>query len=613
MPPEGRATHLYEVLEAYRENTTVLLSDGHDTQGVEVPVGTNQESDPAAVGAGVLFAVPVGSALTAPDVGVQAWALSDRLYTGQATSIQAQVYQRGYTGRRAQVELLLDGEVMEAQEVLLDRALQAVEFQVAPSLGPREPTRLHSYACRATVLMEDEAYTENNAESVFIQVTREKTRVLLLEGDPYWDTRALARLIGSHPGYDLTAFYAFGDRRQFVTQSDTGPADTAAAIGPFSDYDIIILGREVQRILDAGQIDALAPFVLDHGGGVVFARGSAFGAQGPGPSPAHRLEAQISPVLFGPREIQHLRLAVSEAARGNPLTNLGGDHHIRQLPGMLAVTRSEGRQSAAVVLLEQAGAGPDAAAVATLRAGRGVTLAVLTDGLWRWELFPAAFEGADSIYAVFWTRALQWLASGGEFLPGQEVSLTLDRLSARPGEAVWIDVNTRYAEADPIRPRLRVTTPDGQDIVLDTPGSPSSPGSPGVPGPSESDGVGGYRFAFTPETRGVYDIQATTPGRPDLIDPAYPPTVRLAVADRSPEQRDTSARPEVMQALSEATGGRCLALDETQPLIDHLQAIATARQAAGRTEYHFARWPVFAVLFIAFGLEWFLRRRKGLA
>ncbi len=587
---DGQATHLYDALAAHPGVTTVLLSDGHDTRGSS----TASAALDASTSAGRVFAVPVGAPLGAPDASVQAWALSDRLFDGQGTEVLAQVYQRGFAGRRAVVELLLEGTPVASTEVGLDAPLQQVRFEIQPTLGPREPARVHGYACRVTVIGAAESYAENNQEDVFVQVTREKTRVLLVEGEPYWDTRSLARLIGSHPGYDLTAVFALGDDRQITTRGPDSPLTGDLTADALQRFDVVVLGRQVQRLLPAEVVEALVPYVRDHGGAVVFARGDAFDEA---ETQGARVAAQISPVRFGRREAQPLRLAVSEAARGNPLTELGGDRAMTRLPGMLAVTRVDGRQSASVVLLEQAGEGPDSAALATLRVGAGVTMAVLTDGLWRWELLPSQLDDLGSVYAVFWTRALQWLASGGEFLPGQDVALALDRLATEPGGAVAIRIDTRYALSEGFNPVVRVTAPRG--AVEELTGLVAS-------------ASGGYQATFTPEETGVYLFALTAPDHPDLIDPAHPLTVRLAVVDRSPERRDTSARPEVLRRITEETGGRCLALDETQPVIDHLREIAVARRQDRTPVYRFAQWPVMALVFGAFGLEWVLRRRGGL-
>ena len=124
--------------------------------------------------------------------------------------------------------------------------------------------------------------------------------------------------------------------------------------------------------------------------------------------------------------------------------------------------------------------------------------------------------------------------------------------------------------------------------------------------------TGKLSASFSPQRPGIYTLKLTTPGRDDLIDPTSPLTTRVAVVERSAEKRDTSAKPELLKQLAEATGGRCLTLDQPQPLIDYLQSLQSLRRAQPRVNYDFNQWPVFAWIAGCFGLEWILRRRNGL-
>ncbi|XAL99473.1 hypothetical protein OT109_18075 [Phycisphaeraceae bacterium D3-23] len=585
----GKATHLHDAAARYHDAALVVLSDGHDTS--EAQAVTSQTGAKR-----VAFAVPVGATQGAPDVALQAWAMSDRLFDGQSTQIEVQVYQRGLSDRRASVELLHDGLAIETQDIVLGSVLQQVVFEVQPGLPPRTPTQVHGYTCRVVVADTDEAHTANNREDVFIQVTREKTRVLLVEGDPSWDTRALGRLLGTHPGFDLSAVYALGDRRRITLRGEESNDVDLLTPEALARFDVVVLGRRVDRLVDPAWAEALATFV-EQGGAAVFAKGRPIEPTNETRRAMLNTIESISPARFGERTFADLRLAVSDEGRGNPLTALGGEDVISRLPGMVAATRVEGRRAASVVLLEEASGGPDAAAVSTLRVGRGVALAVFSEGLWRWELLPTHLAEHESVYAVFWTRAMQWLAAGGEFLPGQDVSLALDRLTVEPGGAVDAQVTMRYAELNGVRAALRLVAPDGSVTTHE---------------PSANDTAGANAARFTPDQLGVYRVELTVPGRPDLVDPAHPVTARFSVVDRSPELRDTAARPEVLQQLAESRGGRCLALDEVEPVLEHLRELRATRTAEDIPVYRFATWPVFTLIFAGLGIEWLLRRRGGM-
>lgn len=594
LKPDGKATRLFDALAQSDADVALILSDGHDTTALG---GIDATNGPGNIGR--IFAVPVGNPRSAPDLALQAWPASDRLLEGQATTIVVALTQRGFADRSAVIELLQNGEVIETRSIILSQTIGELRFDVTPPLAPQRTVEAHHYRARVRLAEGQEAYTENNAEDLFIQVSRGRVKVLLIEGEPYWDTRSLARLIGGHPRFDLTAVFAFGGKRSLRRFGD--------AIEPGNEptedlqaFDIVVLGRHVERLVEQGFATDLVEWVRG-GGAVVFARGLPFDRGDPLGRELLAGIDSISPVTWAQPVVGEMRVRLGSGSdpRG-PLADLQDDAVLSRLPGMLAATRIEGRKTASLVLLEQKpGDGPAMAALTSLRVGSGVTMAVLTEGLWRWELLPGVSGDArdESVYGVFWVRAMQWLASGGVFLPGQDIALEADRLGVEPGENVTLTVSTRYIETDGLDPRLSVLDAGGKFQPLQL--TPSA--TPGR-----------YVASFTPTENGIYTFQLQTPRRDDLIDPDSPLTTRLAVVERSPESRDTSAKPELLKQLTESTGGRCLALDEPDPLLAYLQTLQVLRQPQQDVDYHFNHWLAFVWIAGCFGLEWILRRRSGL-
>jgi hypothetical protein len=595
LTPTGKATRLFDVLGSINTDATLVLSDGHDTTAISAGA-----FDPGQTRAGRLFAVPVGAARSAPDLALQAWPASDRLFEDQATTITVAVGQRGFKGRSAVVELLHNGEVEAQRPITLDAPAQRLTFDITPELAPGRTAQAHHYTARIALAEGEEAYTDNNAEDVFVQVSRGKINVLLIEGEPYWDTRSLARLVGSHPRLDLTAVFAFGDIRRSRIYGEAVEPGTDPTLD-LTPFDIVVLGRRVERRVEPAFAGQLVDFVR-RGGAVVFARGQPFGDDTLGRELRAGVDP-ISPVDWAGPVLGDLRVRINQGAQAQgPLADLRDDEAIARLPGMLAATRIAGRKAASLVILEQQPpeGGPAMAAVTTLRLGSGVTMAVLSEGLWRWELLPGVDDddaSVESMFGVFWVRALQWLASGGAFLPGQDIALEADRLGIEPGQTVTLSVSTRYIETQSLDLRLTATDANGiaQPIALEPASAP-----------------GRYTATVSPTESGVYTFTLTAPGRPELIDPQSPLTTRLSVVDRSVERRDTSARPELLKQLTEPTGGRCLELNESQPLLDYLQTLQELRLAEPDVDYDFNSWPVFAWIAGCFGLEWILRRRSGL-
>ncbi|MBX2853055.1 MAG: hypothetical protein KTR15_15070 [Phycisphaeraceae bacterium] len=596
LSPTGKSTALYRVVAQTNADATLILSDGHDTTRQSLPGDLSS--------AGRVFAVPVGTPRSAPDLGLQAWPDSDRLFEDQSTTITASIRHSGFKEQQAIVELLHEGKTIETMTLTLDQRSAIARFTVTPPLEAGRTMQANHYTARVRPANGDEAYPDNNAGDIFIQTSRGQVKVLLLEGEPYWDTRSLARLVTSHPRFDLTALYAYGkERRSRLIGQTIDP--TTDPVVQLDTFDIVILGRQVQRLVDKGFGDRLVDYVRG-GGAVVFARGqpSAFEAGQDFDdwfAMTQKIDS-VSPVNWAEPVLGEMRVRLGDAddPRG-PLAGLQEGEVLTRLPGMLAATRIDGRKTASLVLLEQQSQdGPVMAAMTSLRVGSGVSLAVLTEGLWRWELLPGVDEQdseVESIYGVLWVRALQWLASGGEFLPGQDIALEADRVTAELSQPINLKISTRYVETNNVGLRLTATHSDGTSEQLT---------------PMLSDTAGTYTAMFTPQQTGVYTVRLTTPGRPDLVEADQPLTTRLAVIERSPERRDTSARPEALKQLVEPTGGQCLDLGEIAPLIDYLQSLQALRGSEDTVDYAFNIWPVFALIAGCLGLEWIIRRRMGL-
>lgn len=620
--PEGRQTRLVDAVREAASNSSLtsrpggvllLLSDGHDTGDVMDPAVTDRLREQGIR----LFAGPVGEASNQPDLAVQAWAEADFLFSGQSTAIHAAIHQRGLSDAQARVELVHQGRRIATETVsLASGGARRVTFDVTPPEPSDQAIEVQGYEVRATLMDAQgvptpnvEPFLANNQRQVFVQVSRERVRVALFEGEPYWETRFLARLLHADPQIEFTAVYHVGSgRRVEVASEQAKPLDPEALDqSALNQFDVVILGKRAERFFPGAKAAMLADFVRQRGGALVLARGQAFSVDTTEGREATALLGSITPVEWGDQQVRDLGLRLTAEGRQSPLLSFeelaSTDAVLTELPGMLAATRVEREKAASVVLLRQAAsrgsAGGEAmAAVAYTNAGRGRVLAVLTDGLWRWGMLPHRQEQYVGVYQLFWSRSIQWLATGGEFLPGQQVSLSLSRVTAKPDDVVEVRVSTRYVAAEAFAPMLRVVGPGGtvEEIT-----------------PTRDTATGGtYTATLRPQEQGIYRIELTAPDHPELIAPEAPLVSRLAVEDPSLELADTSARPEVLEALAEATGGECLATDQRHVLLQHLQQVQQARLSDVRPTYDFARGGVFAIIVGCLVGEWLLRRRGGL-
>ncbi len=635
--PTGDATHLYASLrEALHRGErgywvegdrpdrgiVLLLSDGHDTSG-EGP-----DSAIAMLNARGwrIFAVPVGREVEGPDVAVRAWADASRLLEGQSTQVRAAVSGLGAAGRSVQVNLLHEGRRIAGESVVLDENGRGeARFTIRPEAGRAGEVKLHAYEVAAEPLP-GERHTANNRASVFVQVSRERMRVLLLDGLASWDTRFAIHALRGDAQVELTTMHAIGPDRVAVTRyhggedgdgGDGGGGDGGGGRTRFEDaaeldaaaferYDIIVLGRQVERLLDERGLEGLSRFVKDRGGSIILAAGRPFEPDDPSGRAALEQLGHLLPVDWGADAVTQLRLELTPPGRTAPVLDLAefGDPGVvlSRLPSMRAATRVSDLKAASIVLAEQRPADGEAeaapmAALAYQQVGAdGRVFAILSDGLWQWAFLPPGLDEYRSLYQVFWLRLLRWLALGDDFLPGQDVALSLDRMLVRRGGEVDVQVATRF-EVEGFSPELTITTPQGETL--------SQPLSP----MGESGRRHGTRVRA--EQEGVYTVGVSAAIGED--DNAEPVTLerRFAVREASEERRDPSADRAAMEHLAQATGGRVLELDEPEALLDELEDVERLSEGDPVIEDAFDQPWLLALALFLFTAEWFARRRLG--
>lgn len=650
--PEGERTRLVEcsadVLSRLGQSEedragavsdAVLLTDGIDTDGAPLAPLAG-----LALASGVrLHAVVVGRDQQPADVSIQAAADSTLVYDGQPTTLRLRLRASGFDNRPARVTVRelssgvaaagvpgtapeAGGRVVFSETVLLARSVD-LAVPVTPS---RDPSRdegggvtLVEYVARVEP-MTGEADESNNTRRTFVQVAGDRIRVCLFENEPYWDSRFFIAAMRDDPQVELTTVMGLGATRQgprtephtLVTRYVPGAASSEPQRldrAPLRDedlaeFDIIALGKGVEAFFPGEEARKLVRFTAERGGSLVFLRGRpTTGGDSPAVLAGQILDA-ASPVEWGNLTLRGTRLARTPEGMREPALDferLGpSDAILSELPGMLAATSIEREKALSVVWLRQSrsaedgtAAGPrganEPAALAHMSVGKGRAFAVLTDGLWRWAFLPPEKQDFAGVYRLFWSRAVRWLALGGDFLPGQSVSLVADKLSTSPGEPVTIAARARYAEPGGFTPSLTITGPDGTStpVALQRVGA----------------GQDHFTAAWTPKTEGVYTAELRAPGMtPERL------LTRFAAYDDRPELRDTAARPDEMLELCRSTGGRLFALDETDALIDLLSKEGESRRSVVKPVPAWDSAWLFGVIASLLTAEWFWRRRIGL-
>jgi Ca-activated chloride channel family protein len=243
----------------------VIVSDGVATRGDTLSAAA------AAVAAGVpIDVVPLDQAKV-PDVRVSSVRTVPRANTGEAldlrvvtestsaADVELRVLEDGQLIRKGNAKIAAGEDVLHLREVAGDPGFHRYDVEIS-ALDPKL----------------DQAH-EDNSGSAFLRVRGEAV-ALILERDP-----ALA--VALQKSLEAAAF------KVTVAGLSGVPSDLAA----FAAYDLVVLSDIAASELSVSQLDALASYVRDLGGGLLLMGGDhSLGPGGYGKTPVE----EVSPVSF---------------------------------------------------------------------------------------------------------------------------------------------------------------------------------------------------------------------------------------------------------------------------------------------------------------------------
>jgi len=598
LAPDGPATDLGRAINAALDQRAtplaglIVLSDGRATTRAKL-----DEIALRARGRGIpIHAVPLAGGWGARDLSLTALPRQVTAFKGQPVKFSAILENRGLGAIKPSVALIgPDGkEIARKDATLADGQRAAVAFEI-----PSVPDAGGDYTLR-TDPWTGEHLPANNTDTVRVNVLASKTRVLLLEGAPYWDSKFLAQLLRQQGAVDILTIHRLNEERYFRVES-TGaePLQSPDTVFPktaeeLARYDLIVFGKGADGFLDAARTVALQGFVRDQGGAVLFARGKPYsGRFAPLESlePVEWGEAFSSPAKFTPLADAGAGLfggalpAADDRVWGTlpPLEDVNAVARLRPFARVLAEGTVEGRQARVPLLVVR-------------RYGRGMVAAVNADGLWRWDFRPEVRE-QGAVYQQFWVQLMQWCATYSEFRPGQDYAVRLRDTAAEPGQAVRAVVAWRGPVSPEPRPVLKITR-NGQPY-----GDAAATALPAAEGGRE------WAAVVTPIEPGRYEIRVADLSRPEKLEGG----ATLTVIAPPSEADDLRPDPGSLATLARESGGQVWALEDLEKLSAQLwQRDVSLVRGKPRWEALWPKWWVAVLITLAFGAEWWIRRREGL-
>jgi len=552
-----------------------VLSDGHDFELIppgETARRTRARDIP-------IFTIPYGTAESARDVSVRIANYHPHTFVRQVTRLEAFVRSVGCPQESLAVDLLCDGKKVQSTRIDTGTgSFQTVRFNVT-----HEEAGQHEYSFRIAPVA-NERELSNNSATTYLNVISERIRILEIEGNPFWDSTFLRRSFARNDKFDIDSLVAFtGDRVRPIRSNperSTNELKPPASVDDLKPYNLVIFGRDVERVIGLDGIRAVETWVKDHGGVVIFARGKAW-------SQAEKVAEELEPIVWDTHAPKGVRLEVTPQASSVPAFRLLREvAAVDEFPEVIAFPATSKPKTLAATFSV---AGDQAPAVIYRRFGNGQTLSLGVGNLWRWVFNPKA-EYDNNAYDRFWDQLTLWLLANGGVTPVEGFSLRADTSNLPLGETIRLRFGAHGVDPPAIPPTITLSKDEAPVTTLTfTPGEDPT------------------RFVaeFTPRETGRYSAT--------VVPPAGKPMVaHFMVFREDMETTETAMDRAYLEQLAKASGGRMLDPSEISKVEADLLRDTTEQAPLTRRIPLWDQAWIYGVLCFLLGVEWYARRRWGL-
>lgn len=574
----------------------VLFSDGQNTGG-RSPAEAARAA--AQVGAPI-FTVPVGSPRRLQDVSIVDLYATGQVSVGDQIRVSVTLESHGFDKRPVKVELK-DGEVvLDAKElVLLGTEQQQTEliFEAKEAGDKYLTVNVPAFPEEA-----DELRT-NNSDLVFVRITDEKLKVLLIDGLPRWDFRFLKNDIRRDSGIKGRA----SDEPEVIVEAEwrrlsaeQQAAQLPTTVKELTEYHTIVIGDASPDILHDDFRKALNEAVRDKGVGLIVEAGPRFM-----PQMYDREFQSLLPVVLRPNAANGMEapafkpFKIELTAEGLLHDSLrlhddpGRNSQVwSQMPTYFWAAAVERPSPAATVLARNPsvenrwGKQP---LIAYQFAGKGKVAFVGMDATYLWRQ-----NVGDRFFYKFWGQMLRFVGRTDDGAEQKRSRITVRPFRVQPGESAEIEL---FAVTAAGQPRTDAT------LKVSTVGST---GSQMVELVADKFQKGRFTGKFTPKETGDHRVLFQPSDSPGTVEG------KLRVVPSSEELRDPNLNRPLLEMLASTTGGKVVALSELKTLPEQFKGepllIEVHREAS-----IWDNWFTLMLITLIYAVDVGLRRLSGLS
>ncbi|MCA9053833.1 MAG: hypothetical protein KDA75_08345, partial [Planctomycetaceae bacterium] len=420
----------------------VVFTDGIASAGEETRLS---RAAPRARDVGVpLYPVAVGSRDPVKDLELYDLLADDVAFLGEPVTLRVRHRSFGLRGQTTTLKLFVEGnsEPLLTREVAAGPDGVSEQVEVTATLPEEGTYQLNLVSAP----LPDEVNIANNVVRHRVEVRREQLRVLMVEGMPRWEYRALKPVLERDDTLQLATFLQSADL-DFTAEDQTALRGFPITQEELNQYDAIVWGDVDLSALDRRVPERLRSFVGEHGGGLILVAGEQ---HNPLSYVGTELETLLPVSLSGRgamsedmlRNLPRFRLQRTLEGKSRAFLRLADDPAEddavwQRLPEEIdwlvptPLTKPGGQVLAVGPVLVETG--EPAPVIVQQRYGQGQVVYHASDSLWTWRR-----RVEDRYYGRYWSQALRELTAGTRRRTQADVELTSDRQVYAPGDDVQL-------------------------------------------------------------------------------------------------------------------------------------------------------------------------------
>lgn len=583
----------------------VLISDGADNASI----GSNELAGVTAylkTQSVPVYAIGIGQERIPQDIEILKVATSKTMTAGSVTDLFVTIGAHGYRGQTVEVQIKEGARVVQTEQVRLeqDDETRRVKFTISP-----DSPGIFEYTAEIQPLA-TEMITENNQGRFLVDNRSHTARVLYVEGYPRKEFKFIRRAMEDDPQVRIASMVRITHDGRLYRQGIQGDQELREGYPRTKEelfgYDAVIFGDVEASFFTLEQLGMTEEFVSRRGGGFLMLGGDHSFAEG---GYAGTPIADVLPVRLGAAHggsawgiglvDRVFQLGLTPDGLSHPLMRIAADQEEsmklwRALPALTGYNRVGATKPGATVLAVDPSANlleGSNIILAIQRYGQGRSMVFTSASSWRWQMMMAS---EDQTHERFWQQLVRWLALSA---PGQ-VSVSLDKESYGENEPVTITAHVNDATYTPVNDAsvwAQVTGPTGQAEPVELEWT--------------FDADGSYRATYHPKIGGMHrvDVSIRSPATITAGDQSG-----FNVAASAVEYTDATLHADVLKRVATSTGGSYMTLDQARALPDRIPPVRQTSSLAREEDLRDTP-PLFIAILLLLGLEWFMRRQKGLA